>query len=556
MMDKSSLWGRSPQDPRLKNIPDDEIAGDDAMDEHPHGADHISNSQMFFVKLALAAGGHIDSLENPYSQENQEEVEDEKLDDFYHLMHSMILRQIENLEFRNEYLEKLLTETKTALLHATEAREKIIPQIETARQKLTICGRERDQTLKTLEEAERIQKEAQNLTLDAQNAFPSDAIKNVAQVTFVLNNNDDRPRVAEVKVPVYMKNGKYFFIDPLTEEPQEITGEDQKKELQEQLQKGIKTYDALPGEIEHRTEHYNKAASSFIWYALEADRKRALLEKAEQEVEKKKTEYAEDKQNLEDLTTRLAATDREIEELKEKMAAYGKEIEENKTRIAALEENKTRLETLYAEREKLRDGTGEAKEKLFQNGRELSALAEKTLDATQEYYSSVKAHDDYSDKTQQVWQIVQEYRKSTAALREKGVSFSEETRHDPKNPESHIHLLHVTNREEFGQDPETLQAIDSHGRIQEQLHKTLHEYYALSEKTEEFEDIDQKPLPASAATSGRASVDTKDFGNERPLTGHITPVFTDAAGTLPQPGEQPAPNPDLGKPSKNAPVQI
>ncbi len=534
-MDETRPEGERPQDPRITNPSADDIADDG---DHLHSASHdTSDLRMYYIRQALAMAGHIDSRDYPDSQESQEEKEEKEKEDreyFYRLLQAEILQQIEALEFRNEYLEKLIVKTERELEIVEKEREKLIPQIKTAHEKLRTCGEERDHALKILDEAKKIQEDAEKLVGDAQNAFPTDAIKDVAQITFVLNNGD-RPRVAEVKVPVYMENGKYYFLNPLTEKKQEITDEDQKNELQKQLKEGIKTYDAMPGEVKHHMEHYDEAASAFIWYALEADRKRAVVEKAEQEVDKKKEEYARDKQHLEDLRTRLAAKDKEVEELKEKIEGYKKEVEENKEKIASLEEDKARLDALHAEQKELLDGTTETRKKLGQYGRELNALAEKALRATEDYYLSVKAHDDYSDKTQEVWKNFQDYQKSTAYLKQKGVDFSEETYHDPANPESHAHLLHAMNREKFGHDPEIMEAILRHDRQREELRKTLHEYNVMSDKAETFEDYIETPLKT---VLGRASVDTGDFSNENRMAEPLTPVFTNAAGTLPQQAQQ------------------
>lgn len=534
MTDETRLEGERPQDPRMETFPADAFAD---ADEHLHGAGHTPNSQQYHLILALSVSGHIDRMAIPHSQESQEEREEEekkKRDDLYHHLRMLILQQIDGLKFRNEHLEKLIAEAQHKLEAAEKEREELVPLVKKAQEKLKTCGEERDQALKILDEVKKIQEKAEELVGDAQNAFPTDAIKNVAQITFILNNGN-RPDIAEVKVPVFMENGKYYFFNPRDEKKQEITDEKQKAELREQLEKGIKTYDVMDERVQHRMKHYDEAATNFIWYALEADRKRELVEQAERAVKDKQAEYVSDKQYLEELTSRLADKDKEIEELKEKIAGYRKELEENKEKIATLEEDKARLDTLYAEQKKLRDGTEQTREKLSHYGSELNALAEKTLKATQDYLASVKAHDDYSDQTREVWDLAKDYWKNTKALRAKGATLEEELYHDPKSPESHVHLSHVVNGDDFKHDPETMQAILRHEQQGEELRLALREYFVMGDKTNEFADYIETPL--IVPLPGRASVDT-NFSNEAALAEPLTPGFNDAAGALPGPVRQ------------------
>ena len=490
--------------------------------------------------LLLAEGGHVASFGHHSTQDkiDQDKKKQESRDFLRALLNQPL---IDDLESRNDELYILIQETEEELKDAEKSREEIIPKLKEAEKQLTICEKELREAEKTLEKIEEKIEAAENLKWEAMKALPKDALpSHLAQITFKVKNGDRE--VGSVDVAVKQKDGKYFFINPVTEQEEEVTDEIQKAELEKQLKDGKKTYDTESDDMRHLIEHLHEAAHNVMVHALHADEHNEEYETAKANYEEKKRIYEKQLKEVNTLRDQLQAKDKEIEDLKNKTARYKDE----------LEQNKIQLEQLYKERNALHTNGELAESDLKQKRKELYESIQDQRGAAEKYLEALEARDDYTKKVQETWERYQDCKKDERALREMGVALVAVTHRDPAHPDSHAHMVHTVHRDESGYyyldasdlrqnvnadsiKPGTKAVEDLSGGLliteavrrydekADKFHHTLHEFEELNKETETLEDIEQQRKKSQSASD-------VVFSNEKELAPELTGVFTDAVG--------------------------
>jgi hypothetical protein len=489
----------------------------------------------------LSRGGHITS--SGHNSLQDQIAEKEKREESSRFLRSLLLIQamIDDLESRNEELDNLIREAEEELKDAEKSREEIIPKLKEAEKQLTICEKELREAEKTLEKIEEKIEAAENLKWEAMKALPKDALpSHLAQITFKVKNGGRE--VGSVDVAVKQKDGKYFFINPVTEQEEEVTDETQKAELEKQLKDGKKTYDTESDDMKHLIEHLHEAAHNVMVHALHADEHNEEFETAKKNYDTKKDEYEKKLKEVHDLREKLQTKGKEIEDLKNKTARYKDE----------LGQNKIQLEKLYEERNALNARGELAKSELKQKRKELYESLQDQTGAAEKYLEALEARDDYTKKLKETWKSYQDCKKDERALREMGVALVAVIHRDPAHPESHAHMVHTVHRDESGYyyldasdlrqnvnadslKPGTKAVEDLSGGLliteavrrydekADKFHHTLHEFEALNKETGSLEDIEQKRKNPQSASDVL-------FSNEKELAPPLTGVFTDAAG--------------------------
>ncbi|MCE7886915.1 MAG: hypothetical protein DYH13_05345 [Alphaproteobacteria bacterium PRO2] len=517
---------------------------------HPKGSgpdkvapeeENSTDPSKYYRNLHLADGGHTSFAHlSIFDKVEQEEKRRESRDFLRSLLNQAF---IDDLERRNNELLDLIMQTEENLQNTENEREAALSELKDAERKLTTSEHGRDQAEKILEEVQRQQDAADDLVQQAQADFPDNVLTDdMVQLTFKLDNGKDRPHVADVQVAVYKENGKYYFTNPLTGLPQEVS-EEQQKEILKQLKEGKKTYDELPGDVKHKIDHhYNGAAHNFILHALHADQHRAELEKAQEDLETKRKEYIEQRDKVSELKQKIREIDSEIEELKNKKSTYKSE----------LKENEKRLEILYAEREALHEQKISAKKQLRENRKELRQSLEANQEAAAKYFEAAQAQSDYSKKALEAWKNYQDCKSDEKTLQQMGIAVVDVVHQDPAHPGSHAHMVHTVHRDESGYyyldahnlrqdlsadsirpgtkavedlagDEHVQKAVLLYDQKADKFHTTLHEFEKLSHETESFINGNDDEKPESSTHTY--------FSNEKPMTGLTeTGVFAEAAG--------------------------
>lgn len=481
----------------------------------------------------LSKGGHItssghNSLQDQIAEKEKREESSRSL---------LIQAMIDDLESRNDELYILIQKTEEELKGAEKSREEIIPRLKAAEEKLATCDKDRHEAEKILEEIQQKTNTAQDLVQQAQMAFPDDFLSDdLVQITFDLHNGD-RFHIADVAVAVYRENGRYYFINPLTGQPQEVTDEQKKTEIEKQLKAGKKTYDTASEGVKHQIEHYNEAAHNFMVHALHADEHEAELENAKKNYETKKGEYEKQLNEVRDLGEQLQAKDNQIKDIENRMSRYKDELEENRIKLAKL----------YEEREQLQATEESAKSQLRKDRHELYQALREQRGAAEKYLEAAEAQDAYSKKAREASENYKDCKKDERALREMGVALVAVTHQDPAHPDSHAHMVHTVHRDEVGYyyldadntrqelnadsikpgtkavedilgEPQVQEAVLIYDQKADRFHRTLHEFEELNEDTESF-------------ARNKSSTDVI-FSNEKPLAPGLTEtgVFSAAAG--------------------------
>ncbi|MBK9562865.1 MAG: hypothetical protein IPO54_07050 [Micavibrio sp.] len=258
-------------------------------EESPYSVGGPQTAQRHANNELLSASGHVASFAHRSLQDQIEEKEKrEEARRFYRALLNQAL--IDDLESRNDELYKLIFEAEEELQSIEKEREEIIPKLKEAEKQLTICEKELREAEKTLEKIEEKIEAAENLKWEAMKALPKDALpSHLAQITFKVKNGDRE--VGSVDVAVKQKDGKYFFINPVTEQEEEVTDETQKAELEKQLKDGKKTYDTESDDMKHLIEHLHEAAHNVMVHALHADEHNEEFETAKKYYDTKKGEY-------------------------------------------------------------------------------------------------------------------------------------------------------------------------------------------------------------------------------------------------------------------------
>lgn len=508
--------------------------------EHAYSTD----APDFYRNLQLAESGHTASFGHVSIQDKIEQ--EEKREDRRRFLATLLNQSfIDSLERRNAELLDLISQTQEKLKNREDEREAALAELKNEERKLTTSERGKNKAEKILEEVQQQQDAADALVQEAQMAFPDDVLTDdLVQLTFKLDNGPDRPHVADVQVAVYKENGKYYFTNPLTGMPQEVSDE-QQKEILEQLKKGKKTYDEMPGDVKHKIEHhYNEAAHNFILHALHADQHRAELEKAQADLEIKRKTYTEQHDRVHELKDKIRTIDSEIEELKKKKSKYESEFKENEKR----------LEILYAEREALNEQKIVAKNKLREYRKELRESLEENQEAAEKYFEAAQAQSDYSKKALEAWKNYQDCKNDEKALQQMGVAVVDVVHQDPAHPGLHAHMVHTVHRDKSGyyymdahdlrqdlsadsikpgtkavedlsDDTQAQNAVLRYKHKTDKFHTTLHEFEKLSYETEKFINQNDEEKPESSTET--------NFSNEKPMPGLTeTGEFKKAAGQL------------------------
>jgi myosin heavy subunit len=497
----------------------------------------------FYRNLALADGGHNASFAHVSAPDQNEEKEKrEEARDFLRSLINQAL--IDDLESRNDDLYKLIREAKEELQIAEQQREEILPRLKAAEEELRTCDKDRHEAEKILQEIREKTKEARDLKWEALKAVPDDVLPDhLVQITFEVKN--DKEIVGTVQVAVYQQNGKYYFINPLTEHPQEVTDEKQKAELEQQLKDSRKkTYDTESEDMQHRIEHLHEVNHNLMIHVLHTEKHEAELEKAEDNYQLKQTKFEEQDRKVRELKEQLQGKDDQIKELKDKIYRHKDE----------LDKNKAQLEKLYKEREELHISGQQEQLKLKESRKELYQSIREHRDAATKYLEALEAGDEYTTKLKETWKSYQDCKKDERALREMGVALVSVIHHDPAHPDSHAHMVHTVHRDEngyyyldgndlrqdlnansitqgtkavedFSGDPRVTEALRLYDHKAHQFHNTLHEFEQLNKEAESLEDIEQKRKKPQSASDVL-------FSNEKPLAPGLTQtgVFAEAAG--------------------------
>lgn len=492
--------------------------------------------------LLLAEGGHVASFGH-HSTQDQIDQDKKKQESRDFLRSLLIQAMIDDLESRNDELDNLIRETEEELKGAEKSREEIIPKLKEAEKQLTICEQELREAEKALEKIQEKIDTAESLKWEAFKALPADALPDhLVQIKFDVNNGDRN--VGSVEVAVYQKDGKYYFINPVTEQPQEITDEKQKDELGKQLKDGRKTYDTESDDMKDLIKHIHEAAHNVMVHALHADEHNEEFETAKKNYEDKKDKYETQLEKVNTLREQLQAKDKEIEDLKNKRSRYEDE----------LEQNKIQLEKLYKERNALHTSSELEKSQLKQDRKEFYQSLQEHKGAAEKYLEALEARDDYTKKIQETWERYQDCKKDERALRKMGVALVAVIHRDPAHPESHAHMVHTVHRDESGYyyldasdlrqnlnadsikpgtkavedlsgGPLIMEAVRRYDEKADKFHHTLHEFEELNKEAESLEGIEQqRKRPQSASDVV--------FSNEKELAPELAGVFTGAAGQL------------------------